>query len=163
MNNFTVCNNRNTWPTVWQKRITSLPERMKSFTPPGKFMLLALLCLLINGNVAGIRRVLTATGNNGTDTPSKYISLAMGSDTKTGNTLIAVISTRGKAINMVSGVSGGGATWIKAVESINNSGNTTEIWYSSNISVATKNIVITLSGISPWSRAAAIVMEYSIS
>ena len=76
----------------------------------------------------GKARVQTATGNNGTDTPSKYISLAMGSDTKTGNTLIAVISTRGKAINMVSGVSGGGATWIKAVESINNSGNTTEIW-----------------------------------
>ena len=163
MNIFTVCNNAYSLPFFGQKRITSLPERMKSFTPPGKFMLLALLCLLMTGNVAGQTRVQTATGNNGTDTPSKYISLAMGSDTKTGNTLIAVISTRGKAINMVSGVSGGGATWIKAVESINNSGNTTEIWYSSNISIATKNIVITLSGISPWSRAAAIVMEYSIS
>ena len=163
MNKFTICYNRNTCPTLWQKRMISLTERMKTFTPPGKFMLLALLCLLMTGNVAGQTRVQTATGNNGTDTPSKYISLAMGSDTKTGNTLIAVISTRGKAINMVSGVSGGGATWIKAVESINNSGNTTEIWYSSNISIATKNIVITLSGISPWSRAAAIVMEYSIS
>ena len=163
MNNFTVCNNRNTWPTLWQKRITSLSERMKSFTPPGRIMMLALLCLIIAGNVAAQTRVQYASGNNGTSTPSKYISLAMSSDTKSGNTLIAVISTRGTAVDMVSGITGGGATWIRAVQSTNNSGNTTEIWYSSNISVATKNIVITLSGISPWSRAAAIVMEYSIS
>ena len=161
MNKFTICYNPNTWPALWQKRITSLTERMKSFTLTGKFILLVLLCLLITGNVAGQTRVQNITGNNGTTTPSKYITLAMGENTTPGNTLIAVISTRGTAVDMVSGVSGGGATWIRAVQSTNYSGNTTEIWYSSNISVATKNIVITLSGISPWSRAAAIVMEYT--
>ena len=162
MNKFTICYNRYTWPALWQKRITSLTERMKSFTPPGRFMLLALFCFFMAGNMAGqINRIQSATGNNGTTTPSKYITLAMSANTTPGNTLIAVISTRGTAVDMVSGVSGGGATWIRAVQSTNYYGNTTEIWYSSNISVATKNIVITLSGISPWSRAAAIVMEYT--
>lgn len=64
MNNFTVCNNRNTWPTLWQKRINSLPERMKSFTPPGKFMMLALLCLIMTGNGVAQRRMLVKTGSS---------------------------------------------------------------------------------------------------
>lgn len=61
MNKFTICYNRNTCPTLWQKRMISLTERMKTFTPPGKFMLLALLCLLMAGNVAGQRKMLVKT------------------------------------------------------------------------------------------------------
>ena len=64
MNNFTVCNNQNTWHNLWQKRITSLTERMKTFTPPGKFMLLALLCLLMTENVVGQRKMLVKTGSS---------------------------------------------------------------------------------------------------
>ena len=61
MKYFTICWKRNVSAIDCQKRITSLPERMKTFTPTGKFILLALLCIFMAGNVAGQRKMLVKT------------------------------------------------------------------------------------------------------
>lgn len=156
MNKFTICYNRNTWPALWQKRITSLSERMKSFTPPGKFILLALLCLLMTGNVAAQTRV-QVNSNGKSSTSGSSLIVTLGYNTTIGNTLIAVVSTRGTSIDRVTGISGIG-DWTRATQAANTGGNTIEIWYASNVQATSKIVTINLvSGL----RAAAVVMEYS--
>ena len=92
MNNFTVCNNRNLSAFFGQKRITSLPERMKSFTPPGKFMLLALLCIIMAGNVAAQSNSIQSATGNTTGNANTTFTVNLPSVPSNGNTLIAVIS-----------------------------------------------------------------------
>lgn len=157
MNNFTVCNNRNTWPALRQKRITSLTERMKSFTPPGRFIMLFLLCLLMTGKMAAqISRVQYQTGSTGWAANTSF-TVTLAKAPANGNTLIAVISTRGSSANQVSSITQSGATWTRVVQASNASGSTTEIWYASNITNAVTAVKINLASL----RAAAVVMEYS--
>ena len=158
MNKFTICYNRYTWLTLWQKRITSLTERMKLFTPPGKFMMLALLCLLMTGNVAGqSSRVQSATGNTAGAANTTF-TVNLPSVPSNGNTLIAVISTRGTSDNRVSSITQTSvANWKRVIQRANGYGVTTEIWYAPNTVSAGKTVTINLASLC----AAAVVMEYS--
>ena len=165
MNNFTVCNNRYARPFVWQKRITSLPERMKSFTPPGKLMMLALLCLLMTGNMAAQTRVQYATGSTGNSANSSFtVSLrpvTVGPAPAIGNTLIAVITTRGTTAKRVKSITQNNVTtWTRVVEGTNSSGSTTEIWYAPVTSVYEAGTTVTIT-LEQSLYAAAVVMEYN--
>lgn len=165
MNNFTVCNNRYARPTVWQNRITSLTERMKTYTPPGKFMMLALLCLLITGNVAAQSRVQYATGSTGNSANSSFtVSLrpvTVGPAPAAGNTLIAVITTRGTTAKRVKSITQNNVTtWTRVVEGTNSNGSTTEIWYAPVTSVSEAGTTVTIT-LEQSFYAAAVVMEYN--
>ena len=74
-----------------------------------------------------------------------------------GNTLVAVISTRGTSAGRVSAISGGGVTWSRVSQATNTGGTTTEIWYGPNVSSGTTGITITQASL----RSAAVVIEYS--
>jgi len=75
-----------------------------------------------------------------------------------GNTLVAVISTRGTSTGRVSGITQTGATWSRATQAANSTGTTTEIWYASNIAAgAGTQITINQASL----RSAAVVAEYS--
>jgi hypothetical protein len=74
-----------------------------------------------------------------------------------GNTLVAVISTRGTSANRVSAISGGGVTWSRVSQGTNTSGATTEIWVGPNVSSGTTGIAITQASL----ISAAVVIEYS--
>ena len=109
----------------------------------------------INGNATPVRVGSAATGNTGSSA-STAISVSGMTATTAGNTLVAVISTRGTSTGRVTGITGGG-TWAKAAESANTNGTTTEIWYAPNISAGVTSVSITQASL----RSAAIVMEYS--
>jgi autotransporter-associated beta strand protein len=101
-------------------------------------------------------RVQSATGS----TPG----VAAGSNTVTlstspleGNTLIAVISTRGLSANQVTGITQAGVTWTRAAQSVNINGTTAEIWYGPAGPSAGK--LVTINQVTNYS--AAVVMEYS--
>ncbi len=99
-------------------------------------------------------RVQSATGNTGVNAATT-IPVTL-SATTAGNTLVAVISTRGTSTGRVSGISGGG-TWSRAAESANANGTTTEIWYATNITAGVTSVTITQASL----RSAAVVVEYS--
>ena len=101
-------------------------------------------------------RVQSATGTTGASA-STTIGVTMGSAPVSGNTLVAVIATRGTTANRVSAITGGGVTWSRVSQATNGSGTTTEIWYGPNVSTGTTAITITQA--SPIS--AAVVIEYS--
>jgi autotransporter-associated beta strand protein len=103
--------------------------------------------------------VQKSKGNTGANTATSF-SVAMTTAPIAGNTMIAVISTRGTSANIVtsitqSGVSNG--TWVRASQS-NISGMTTEIWYAPNLPSGT-GTAITINQTN--FRSAAVIMEYS--
>jgi hypothetical protein len=102
------------------------------------------------------RREQFATGNSGSNMASSF-SVAMAITPTSGNTLIAVISTRGSSDNRVSSIIQTGATWTRASQAANSSGTTTEIWFAPNLSGAGTAITISQSSL----RSAAVVMEYA--
>ena len=110
-------------------------------------------------NFATPTRVQHAKGNTGLNAAAT-ISVSMGVAPAAGNTMIAVIATRGTSANIVSsinqtGVSNG--TWVRAAQS-NNTSMTTEIWYAPNMpSGAGTAVTINQATF----RSAAVVMEYS--
>src|SRR5206468_4297796 len=75
-----------------------------------------------------------------------------------GNTLVAVISTRGAAVNQVTNISQTGATWSRVAQAANANGTTTEIWYAPNVSGVGTTATIQMAN---SLFAAALVMEYS--
>ncbi|MBJ7285617.1 MAG: S8 family serine peptidase, partial [Akkermansiaceae bacterium] len=101
-------------------------------------------------------RVQSTTGTTGVTT-STAINLTLAATPVTGNTLIAVISTRGTTANRVSSITQTGAAWSRATQSTNTNGTTTEIWYAPNVSGAATAITINQASL----RSAAVVMEYS--
>ena len=101
-------------------------------------------------------RVQSATGSTGT-TASTTFNVNLTTSPVAGNTLVAVISTRGTSANRVSAISGGGVTWSRVSQGTNTSGTTTEIWYGPNVSSGTTGITITQASL----RSAAVVIEYS--
>ncbi|MCW5554740.1 MAG: DUF4082 domain-containing protein [Verrucomicrobiae bacterium] len=101
-------------------------------------------------------RVNSATGNSGSSTVNSFgVTVPAAAN---GNTLIAVIATRGTSANRVSSITQTGATWTRASQTNNTSGSTTEIWYAPNVSSAGTTVTINLA---TSLRAAAVVMEYS--
>ncbi|MCE9614680.1 MAG: hypothetical protein K8T26_10420 [Lentisphaerae bacterium] len=103
-----------------------------------------------------VARVQTATGNSGSGAAAFTVTL--GSTPVTGNSLVAVISTRGTSANRVTAVTQTGVIWSRVSQAANGSGTTTEIWYAPNASAAGTAVAITLAN---SLRAAAVVMEYS--
>lgn len=101
-------------------------------------------------------RVNSATGNSGADQVLSFnVTVPAATD---GNTLIAVVSTRGASASRVSSLTQTGATWERAAQSANANGTTTEIWYAPNVSGAGTTVTINLAA---SLRAAAVVMEYT--
>lgn len=100
-------------------------------------------------------RIQSTTGS--VNSGSSITMTALTSAPIDGNTLIAVISTRGTSANKVSSITQTGASWSRVSQAANTNGSTTEIWYAPNVSSAAKNITISLSS---SLRAAAVVMEY---
>ncbi len=100
-------------------------------------------------------RVNSATGNSGSSTVNSFgVTVPAAAN---GNTLIAVIATRGTSANRVSSITQTGATWTRASQTNNTSGSTTEIWYAPNVASAGTTVTINLAA---SLRAAAVVMEY---
>ena len=108
---------------------------------------------LVSGTL--IMRVQAATGNTGTSAATT-INVTLGTIPTNGNTLVAVIATRGTTADRVSGISGGGVTWTRVSQAVNAGGTTTEIWYGPNVSNGTKAVSITQAAL----FSAAVVMEY---
>jgi autotransporter-associated beta strand protein len=101
-------------------------------------------------------RVQSATGSTGSSA-STTCNVNLTTSPLAGNTLVAVISTRGTSANRVSAVSGGGVTWSRASQGTNTGGSTTEIWVGPNVSSGTTGIAITQASL----ISAAVVIEYS--
>ncbi len=110
-------------------------------------------------SAAGAARVQSAKGNTGTNAATT-ISVNMGATPVAGNTLVAVISTRGTSANIVSSITQTGVpngTWMRASQA-NNTSMTTEIWYAPNVPSGA-GTAVTINQTSFLS--AAVVMEYS--
>ncbi len=106
---------------------------------------------------AQISRVQSAVGNTGSSASTSIVA-NLPSTPVNGNTLIAVITTRGTSTNRVSSISSGvGVVWTRAVQSTGTNGTTTEIWYAPNVSSAAKTITVTQASL----FSAMVVMEYS--
>jgi autotransporter-associated beta strand protein len=101
-------------------------------------------------------RVQSATGfSSGSSSTSFAVTLSAAP--ANGNTLVAVISTRGTAADRVTGITSTGATWARVAQSTNSSGSTTEIWSAPVGSGAATGVTIaTVAG-----RCAGVVIEYS--
>ena len=96
-----------------------------------------------------------ATGSTGGSAANSFaVTVTAPTD---GNTLVAVISTRGTASGQVTGISQTGAAWLKAVESVNASGETTEIWYAPGVYGAGTAVTINLAA---SLFASAVIAEY---
>lgn len=101
-------------------------------------------------------RVNSATGNSGSSTVTSFgVTVPAAAN---GNTLIAVIATRGTSANRVSSITQTGATWTRASQANNTSGSTTEIWYAPNVTSPGTTVTINLA---TSLRAAVVVMEYN--
>ena len=118
--------------------------------------LILMLMLLFSGSAFSQTRVQNATGNTGSGAAASIIVTLTSAPTN-GNTLIAVISTRGNSANRVSSISETGAAWSFVSQATNTNGTTTEIWYAPNVSGASTTITIVQASL----RSAAVVIEYS--
>jgi hypothetical protein len=110
-------------------------------------------------------RVRSSTGNTGTNTVASF-TVTMSAAPAIGNTLVAVITTRGNSANRVNSISQAGVTWTKAsgAEGINTnatSGSTTEIWYGKSITAGVGTVATIAFPAATSLRAAAVIAEYS--
>lgn len=110
---------------------------------------------LVNGHVSPVR-VRSATGFSAASTSTSF-TVTLGAAPASGNTLVAVVSTRGTTANRVSGITSTGGTWARAAQSVNTNGSTTEIWYAPTGSGA--GTIVTFA--TAAGRCAAVVAEYS--
>ena len=106
-----------------------------------------------------------ATGNTGANAVTSF-TVTMSASPASGNTLVAVITTRGYSANRVSSIFQTGVTWTKApgaegVNTSSSSGSTTEIWYGSNVTVGAGTAATINFPAATTLRAAAVVAEYS--
>ncbi len=114
--------------------------------------------LFLSTTLLAQTRIQFVSGNSGTNAVTSF-NVTLTSIPATGNTLIAVISSRSNTTNNVTSITQTGATWARAVSSTGNSTNntTTEIWYTTFLSGAATAITINQG----LARSAAVVMEYS--
>ena len=106
--------------------------------------------------VAAASRVQLKTASTGNGAATT-ISVTMDTAPTNGNTLVAVIATRGTTAARVSAIAQTGATWTRAAQATNTNGTTIEIWYAPNVSGAAAAITVTQASL----RSAAVVIEYS--
>ena len=114
--------------------------------------------ILANSSYATPTRVQAASGNTGSSSASS-LTVTLGVAPQNGNTLVAVISTRGTTASRISGItqSAGTVTWSHVVDVANAGGVTTEIWYAPNVFFAGTGVTISQAS---SLRSAALVMEY---
>jgi hypothetical protein len=117
-----------------------------------------------SGSVAPVLVGNAATGNTGAIAAASFTVNVV--SPVIGNTLIAVMTTRGYSANRVSSISQTGVTWTKALgaEGINTnatSGSTTEIWIGSNIIAGAGTVATINFPAATTLRAAAVIAEYS--
>jgi autotransporter-associated beta strand protein len=114
---------------------------------------------VIPSTVAAPVRVQRTAGTTGnlSQIPIAY-SATLTNAPANGNTLVAVIATRGTNLNQVYSITQTGATWSRAVQAANANGTTTEIWYAPGVQSAGTVVTITNS---TKVRAAAVIFEYS--
>ena len=105
---------------------------------------------------SAVARVQSATGSTGGGLLANF-NVTLTTPPVSGNTLVAVISTRGTSAGRVIGITQTGANWSRASEAANPNGTTTEIWYATNVSSADSSLIINQAAL----RSAAVVMEYS--
>jgi hypothetical protein len=138
--------------------ITGSFQKMKGRIRYGKLLLLLGLLVFLNfSEVFSQTRVQYTTGNTGSGARTTITMTALSTAPVNGNTLIAIISTRGTSANRVSSILQTGVTWSFVTQAANTSGTTTEIWYAPNVSGAGTAITINLASL----RAAAVIVEYS--
>ncbi len=102
-------------------------------------------------------RVQSATGFSAASTNTS-LTVTLTSAPTAGNTLVAVVSTRGAAADQITGIASTGAMWSRAGQSVNIAGSsTTEIW--SAPVTAGAGTLVTLTNI--VGRCACVVIEYS--
>ncbi len=138
----------------------SMSLRMKS----GIIHLLTLATLLVMGggllsphlSEAAVVKVQTVSGGNNNTTSVALPALSAAP--ANGNTMIAVIATRGTTANRVLSITQTGATWSRVTQATNAGGTTTEIWYAPNVAGAGTGITINLAAAT---YAAAVVSEYN--
>ncbi len=98
-----------------------------------------------------------ASGSTGANSATSF-SVTIPAPTS-GNTLVAIISTRSASASAVTGiVQSGAALWTRAAQSTGTAGTTTEIWHAPNIQAAGTTVTIQLAA--PL-MASAVVAEYS--
>jgi hypothetical protein len=130
-------------------------ESKKNFKLQQNYLLYLMFLLFISMTVsAQVTRVQTKTGSSGSSSTS--LSVTLGSTPIDGNTLVAIIATKRTSSNTVTRITQTGATWVRATQSTNTSGSTTEIWYTSNVSSASKSITVSQSSTS----SAIVIAEY---
>jgi hypothetical protein len=125
---------------------------------------------VLDGRNVGPHAVLSSTA--GTPAHQKQATGAVGSSAAgsftvtlpsaptNGNTLVAVIATRGAAPNQVTSVTNANVTtWKRAAQAANPNDTTTEIWYAP-IGVANAGDTVTINQAASL-FSAAVVMEYS--
>ncbi len=101
-------------------------------------------------------QVQSATGSSGTSSVTSF-NVNLTTPPVSGDTLIAIISTRGTSTGRVSGIIQSGTIWSRATQAANSSGATTEIWYTSNMPAGLgSQITINQASL----RSAAVVVEY---
>ncbi|MEI7910733.1 MAG: MBG domain-containing protein, partial [Verrucomicrobiota bacterium] len=105
---------------------------------------------------AAVARVQSATGNTGSNAATSF-GVTLATTPTSGNTLIAVISTRGTSTSRVTSITQTGATWVRAAQTANSSGTTTEIWYAPSVAGAGTSLTISQASL----RSAAVVIEYA--
>jgi hypothetical protein len=101
-------------------------------------------------------RVQSATGNTGASAATT-IAVNMVTAPANGNTMIAVISTRGTSSDRVTSITQTGATWTRAAQTVGTAGTTTEIWVAPNVAAAAAAVTINQASL----LSAAVVLEYS--
>ena len=119
----------------------------------------------LSGLSTPVRVGSAATGNTGANTVASF-TVPLSAAPSSGNTLVAVITTRGYSANRVSGISQTGVTWTKVpgaegVNTSSSSGSTTEIWYGSNVTGGAGTVATISFPTATTLRAAAVVAEYS--
>lgn len=131
----------------------------RKFLASAKALAFALLIMFFAVNTFAQIRVQQPTGSTGGSAASSF-SVTLAAPTN-GNTLVAVISTRGTSTGRVNTITQTNVTtWTRAVQvaNTNTGGCTTEIWYASVGASAGTTVTINLAS---SLYAAAVVMEYS--
>jgi len=109
----------------------------RKFLPSAWAIALAILVILVSSNAFTQNRVQSTTGSTaGTSGATTITMTPLATSPINGNTLVAIISTRGTAISQVSAITQTGATWSRISQVANTNSNTTEIWYAPNVSGA---------------------------
>jgi DNA-binding beta-propeller fold protein YncE len=127
-------------------------------------------CAVLDGRDVGSHAVVSSTA--ATPARRQFATGTVGSSAATsftvtlplapmnGNTLVAVISTRGTALSQVSSIAEDNVvTWKRAVQAANTNGTTTEIWYAP-IGVTNAGAMVTINLASSL-YSAAVVLEHN--